>query len=67
MKLETEDKVKVVSPRIPLNFDKTGVIIDIGHYKRYPYHVKFPSMGLMNNEYFHAKELEKVEGGSEKD
>lgn len=47
MKLETEDKVKVVSPRIPLYFDKSGVIIDIGHYKRYPYHVKFPSMIFM--------------------
>ncbi|MCK4403303.1 MAG: hypothetical protein KAV98_06010 [Dehalococcoidia bacterium] len=67
MKLEIEDKVKVVSPRIPLYFDKTGVIIDIRHHGKYPYHVKFPSMVSMNNEYFHAKELEKVEGGSEKD
>jgi len=67
MKLEIEDKVKVVSSRIPLYFDKTGVIIDIGHRRKYPYHVKFPSMEFMNNEYFHANELEKVEGGSEKD
>ncbi len=67
MKLEIEDNVRVVSSRIPLYFGKTGVIIDIGHYKRYPYHVKFPSMVFMNNEYFHAKEPEKVEGGSEKD
>jgi len=66
MKLEIEDKVRVVSSRIPLYSDKTGVIIDIRHHGKYPYHVEFPSM-VMNNEYFHAKELEKVEGGSEKD
>jgi len=60
---EIEDKVKVVSSRIPLYFDKTGVIIDISRHSRYPCHVKFPSMVFMNNEYFSAKELEKEEGG----